>query len=135
MEKLIKCPNRSTPHTEATKQRISKSLSNKPKEKEIQKEILQWLTDNNIFHYRQNSGVFFIGKRMIRAGTPGVSDIVGVLNGGVAFFIEVKNWSGVLSENQRIFLKRAKEAGAITIVARSLEDVIDRFKNFCLSSQ
>lgn len=102
------------------------------KEKEIQKEIMEWLNNNNVFHYRQNSGVFFINGRMIRAGVTGISDIVGVLNGGVAFYIEVKKYGGKVSENQKSFLERAKNAGAITVVAYCLDDVKKVFNKYCI---
>ena len=53
----------------------------------------------------------------------GVSDILGVLPGGRALAIEVKNSNGKATEHQRQFLEDVARAGGLSFIARSVEDV------------
>jgi hypothetical protein len=53
-------------------------------------------------------------------------DIVGVLPGGKALYIEVKTATGRLSPHQEKFLSILENAGAVAFVARSVEDVMQR---------
>jgi hypothetical protein len=61
-------------------------------------------------------------KRLIRFGTPGMSDIFGVLD-GKAIFIEAKSAKGRSSPAQIVFGESVTAAGALYIVARSIQDV------------
>lgn len=54
----------------------------------------------------------------------GVSDIIGVLPGGRALFIEVKSAKGKASEHQLAFIKDANDAGALAFVTSDLSDVL-----------
>jgi len=114
-------------------------LNGAPLEKDIQRAILQYLEIKHIFHWRNNTGAYKadddkdgasapqVGKkksRFIRFGKKGSSDIIGVLPGGRALFIEVKRPSGgSLSAAQKEFLGRARMAGALAFEARSVEEV------------
>lgn len=53
----------------------------------------------------------------------GVSDIVGILKGGRALFIEVKSKTGQLTDNQKAFRESCERFGALFILARSVSDV------------
>lgn len=53
-------------------------------------------------------------------------DIVGVLPGGKALYIEVKTETGRLSPHQEKFLNNLELSGAVAFVARSVEDVMQR---------
>ena len=88
----------------------------KPKilERDITMQIRNYLKFKKIFHFKAWQGPM---------STKGVPDIVGVLPGGTALYIEVKTEKGKLSDAQREFLTEAKLNGAMTIVARKLEDV------------
>jgi hypothetical protein len=99
-----------------------------PSEKEIQESILDWLSyQQNAFVWRNNNvGVYDPRtegfRRLPKYSMRGVSDIIGLWNGrGLA--IECKSKTGKLSAYQEAFLNRFKQAGGITIVARSIEDV------------
>ena len=95
----------------------------KEPEKTIQDAILQWLVLNKIKAFRINSGMVKTEKGgMVKLAPTGFSDIFGVLTGGRAFFIEVKTDKGKLTKFQTEFLGEMKELGAITIVARRIED-------------
>ena len=71
---------------------------------------------------RRQVGAFTSGERYIRVGRPGDPDLTGILKGGRAFAIEVKAEFGKVSEIQSRRLLELHEAGAVTGVARSVED-------------
>lgn len=98
------------------------------KEKTIENAILQLLRSLNVFVYKVDNTPTFdtktnkfrsLGKFRIK----GVPDICGVYK-GKPLFIEVKSHRGVLSVDQKKFLTRAQEEGAIVIVAKKPEDVL-----------
>ena len=95
------------------------------KEKDIQRQILEWLTWKKIFHYRQNSGAFRTNNdtRMYWFGAKGAPDIVCVINGQYVG-IEVKMPKNGLSELQVNFKYNLEMAGGKYIIAYCLEDVI-----------
>ena len=83
-------------------------------EKEITKEIREYLKLHNIFHWKQWQGL---------GSAPGVPDIIGIYK--TRFLaIEVKTKRGMLSERQAIFLNNINAEGGIGFVARSVEDVV-----------
>jgi len=84
-----------------------------PLEKDIQRTILDYLTMRGIFHWRNNTGALRSDDRFVRFGFRGSSDIIGVLPGGRALFIEVKRKVGRLTEAQKEFLAHAQMAGAL----------------------
>lgn len=93
-------------------------------ERDIQRQILDYLTLRRIFHYRQNSGgLESKAGHFVRFGTPGAPDIICVIAGQYVG-IEVKAPKGKLSPLQEAFGKELEAAGGRYIVARSLEDVI-----------
>jgi hypothetical protein len=61
--------------------------------------------------------------------TEGWSDVTAVGLDGRAVLIEVKTEDGDLRAGQRDTLERAHTYGAIAIVARSLEDVVERLEH------
>lgn len=104
-----------------------RTASGNPKEGDIQKAILQTLRLDKrvVWVSRFNSGTFKDGDRYIRANTqPGLSDILGMLNGGQLFAIEVKSATGKPSEDQLEFLKIIKNGGGRSGIARSIEEAL-----------
>lgn len=100
----------------------------KPTEKETQKTILQYLNLKKYVFWRVNNGsVFDPGfggfRKMASFSRKGVADIY-VLKGGVSYFIEVKGYSGKLSEDQIEFQKDIEREGGIFILAKSIDDVL-----------
>lgn len=129
-------------------------------EKEIQLSIIKWLKSKRIFCYRQNNQgrlrrVDAESWKMLGSETPGIPDIGGVLPDGRALYIEVKSakWRPPSEEaierayrkamhngkkdpyetykHQREFQRRARESGAIVILARSLADVENHIRKYC----
>jgi photosystem II stability/assembly factor-like uncharacterized protein len=97
-------------------------------EEAIVKACLEYLRLRGVYAYRTNTGAAAYqdrtGKRrFVRFGTPGLSDITGVLPGGRALYVECKAENGRLSEHQEAFLKTVREFGALTVVARSITDL------------
>lgn len=102
------------------------------KEKEIEKLILEWLNAQPGCKAWKNKsmGTFDPVKRIYRANhsrfsEKGSSDILGIWQGKM-LCIEVKSRRGTLRPEQKDFLETMDSFGAITLVARSLHDVVDR---------
>lgn len=105
--------------------------SGNPLESDIQKAILQALRlDKRVaWVARFNSGTFKDGDRYIRANTqPGLSDILGMLHGGILFAIEVKSATGSATDDQKIFLNLIETNGGKAGIARSIEDALKIIK-------
>lgn len=98
-----------------------------PKEKEIQKVIIEYLSLKKYLFYRQNSGAFRTEKGFYRfASLSGIPDIVVILPpNGRYVGIECKSSSGQLNPNQKVFKEQLEAMGGTYIVARTLEDVIN----------
>jgi len=102
-------------------------------ELDIQKQILTWLKLNGIFAFRVNTmGVPLPNGKFRPSPMKGIPDIIGVLPGGRALFIEVKRPGGKTSKEQDEFLAVADIAGAEVLVAESLEYVIRNLTDKCL---
>lgn len=100
----------------------------KSTEKETQKQIIQFLIYNNIFHWRQNSGALRVRNRFYRfTSINGISDII-ILHNGKAIFVEVKDKYGKQSDDQKKFQKEVEKSGNIYILAKSVKDISDIFK-------
>jgi hypothetical protein len=92
-------------------------------ESAILAQCLAWLAFKGIPSWRANCGAMKRGDRFIRMGQKGQPDIMGILPGGVLLCCECKRQGGKLSEDQRAWLERAKAAGAVTVVAHSVEEL------------
>lgn len=95
----------------------------------IQDEIRDWLNLRGIFVRRMQVGGMIVGSRMVENRTmKGFPDLWGVLGRtGRMFVIEVKTPTGKVTEDQIKWLTDLSEKGVVTIVARSLKDVILAF--------
>jgi len=100
-------------------------------EHQIQQEIRVALSKAGHTVFRANVGkVQLKDGRWFDTGLPvGFSDLFGVTNTGQAFFIEVKNAKGRLKDKQRVFLEVMKKNGALTGVARSVQEAIEVIEN------
>lgn len=101
-----------------------------PLEREIQRQILQFLELHRIPCWRNNTGAMranYKGRSlMIRFGMPGMPDVLGILPRpvpGVLLAIEAKRPSGKLSITQQETIDRLLDAGALAFVARSVGEV------------
>lgn len=94
----------------------------------IKNTILTYLWYNRVFCWNNSStGIHDPSRGVFRRANSkfqfkGVSDIIGIFRGR-PLFIEVKSKTGRLSEDQKTFLERVGQEGAIAFVARSVEDV------------
>jgi len=100
-------------------------------ESRIQRSILDYLKLKNIVAWK-NSNVGIYKKstgQYIPSGTPGVSDILGVLHPSGRFLaIEVKAPKKYASPTQKVFLEQIRNAGGLAGVCRSIDDVIELLK-------
>lgn len=105
------------------------------KETDIQRQILAYLQYHRsvALYWRQNTGAARFDKGgkeyFVRFGVPGISDILGVLNDGRFFAIEVKMPGRKLTENQGNFINNVNRAGGVAFVAHSVEDVQEGLPN------
>ncbi len=101
-----------------------------PRESDLVKQVLAWLTLHGIWCWRQNQGAIPLkggGYRRF-VGLPGVSDILAVLGPetglpGVLLAIECKSPTGRLSPEQGRFLDEVNARGGIGLCVRSLADL------------
>ena len=88
-------------------------------EDKIQASIIRWLKNNNIFYMRREAGGFTYRK--------GLPDLYAIYK-GKHIEIEVKDPKGEVSSMQIKQRQKLEEAGAIYILAKSLEDVVNIFQ-------
>jgi hypothetical protein len=103
-------------------------------EKQIENEILNWLSSQGIFAWKNQSvGIYNpVRKSFMRRTNPhhikGVSDILGILKDGRLLAIEVKAKYGKPSPEQILFIEKIKKNGGIAFIARSIQEVSEAFK-------
>lgn len=66
-------------------------------------------------------------RQLVGHTRKGVADIIGVLPGGRALFIEAKTKTGKLSSEQVDFLQQAKSMGALAFEANDLKSMLENF--------
>lgn len=120
------------PVSEATEyQKKEKKASKTPStEKETQAKCLKWLSEQGIFHYRQNSGAFMgQGGGMYQIGVKGAPDIIIVRLGRfVGVEVKDKKPSAKQSPSQIKFQKELEAAGGVYLLIRDVEE-LKRFLN------
>ena len=98
-------------------------------ESAVLRACLHYLSLRGIEHFRFNSGAAMLPGRggklqPVRFGAKGAPDILGVLPGGRMVAVECKASDGKLRPEQELFLERLRAAGALCIVARSVDDLV-----------
>lgn len=83
-------------------------------EKEIENKIRRFLTEQGAYHIKH------FGCMFSKAGVP---DLIACLN-GLFIAIEVKSEKGKLSELQEDHIKQIREAGGISMMVRSVDEVV-----------
>jgi hypothetical protein len=105
-------------------------------EKVIQRSVIAELRRMRIKHWRANSGVVWIKKKgypdfPMTVNFKGCPDILGYLRpNGRLFGIEVKTRTGKQSPEQEACQRSFEEEGALYILARSVDDVLEALKKF-----
>jgi len=94
-------------------------------EKDIQKQILDYLKIKRIFHYKNSTTGIYQQKtgHYIPSQSVGSPDIICVVDGRY-IGIEVKRPGSKLSPHQEAFRDNLQQAGGFYIVAHNVEDVI-----------
>ena len=97
-------------------------------ERDIQRQIIDWLGWQGIFAFRTNTGAAMLPGRagkpqLVRFGFKGVSDILGIVGQGQFLSIEVKRPGGKLTIDQEVFRELVVKNGGLYILAKSLDDV------------
>lgn len=100
-------------------------------EHDIQSDCLKVLDLLGIFHWRQNTGAFKVGKRFIRTSSmPGVSDILGIMPDGRFLAIECKREKGgVVSRQQKLFLETIGQNHGLAIVTNNANELMELLQN------
>jgi len=99
-------------------------------EKEIEKQILDYLTLKGFYAWKNPTiGLFDTKRGKFRKPNnkyliSGVSDIIAIKQGKV-YFIEVKTDKGRQTPNQKLFESNIDVNGGVYILARSIEDLKD----------
>lgn len=90
----------------------------------VLKQCLEYLQIRGIFVFRNNTGALKAGRRFIRFGFPGSSDILGILPDGRFLAIECKREKGGrLSEAQKDFISRINANGGVAMCVHSLDEL------------
>ena len=96
-------------------------------------DCLEVLRLHGAFCWRQNTGAFKVENRFFRSSIAGVSDILGVLQGGRFIAIECKREKGGrVSEKQKAFLENVKNAGGLAFVVHSGAELDEILNNISL---
>lgn len=94
-------------------------------ETKLQNAIKISLCEAGCVVHRANVGKFYtLDGRIITLGTNGHSDLYGHTPQGKAFYIEVKIVGKNPNNRQKRFLRAMRESGAISGVARSVEEAL-----------
>lgn len=106
-----------------------------PKEAQVLKAVLRALelhpAVSKVWRVNTGAGRLVRGNgasQFIRFGFAGCPDIHGYMVDGRAIYCEVKRPSGEVSQEQKEFIQRAKDAGCIAFVARGVDDVLKELK-------
>lgn len=94
-------------------------------EKEIQKQIINYLNLHKIFNFKCNTTGIFVQKRntWIKNPSKGAPDIICIIN-GIFVGIEVKAQDGIQSDEQKEFERKITLAGGKYILAHSLQELV-----------
>ena len=102
-----------------------------PTEHQVQAAILRYLevSPRVAWAERMNTGAIKIpaanGRdRFVRFGFPGCSDVIGMLKDGRLLAIEVKSKTGRVTDEQQKFLNLVAENKGVSLIARSVDDVM-----------
>lgn len=94
-------------------------------ESTVLEQCLQYLRAKNIFCFRNNTGAVKVGRRFIRFGYVGSSDILGITKDGRFLAVECKREKGgVLSDAQKEFIAEINRNGGVAIVVHSVMELV-----------
>lgn len=95
-----------------------------PKERDVQRTILQYLRLLGWPAWRFNSGAMQQGDRFVRFNTAkGCSDLLFIAPGGLFGACEVKCGKNRPTALQAAFLEMVRRSGGVAVVARSVQEL------------
>ncbi len=97
-------------------------------------QIIDYLTLIGCKVWRNNTGSIKVGRRLIKFGLKGSSDIIGWNPAGRFIGIEIKTGNDKLSDDQKDFIYEGLSSNCIMIVASCIDDVIS-LKNEILEKE
>lgn len=105
-------------------------------EQSLIKPTIDWLTAMGCCVWRQNAGgmkATYKGRnRFIKfSHREGISDVIGFTGTGKFIAVELKVGTNKPTEHQQNFLAEVRKRGGIAIVAYSLDDVCEQYKEQC----
>ena len=80
-----------------------------------------------VFAWKNATGMLPVGKRMVRFGKKGSSDILGAMPGGTIIAVECKVGRDVLSDDQIQFLSDIQCIGGVGLEVRDTVDSLAAF--------
>lgn len=99
------------------------------RERDVQRQCLDYLALRGLFSYRNNTGAFageYKGrKRFVRFGVKGAPDVIACIRGRFIGFETKRPEGGKLSADQEAFRNNLIAAGGAYFVIRSLNDLIE----------
>lgn len=98
-------------------------------ERDVVRAIFDYCAAERIFIERRNVAALKIGNRFIRCAKPGQADAWGIMKGGRHFECEIKRPGEEPSDEQREWLQRCADAGALAFWADSLDVFIEHIGN------
>ena len=99
------------------------------KEDVVLQGCLDYLKLRGLFVWRNNTGSCKIGKRYIRFGYIGSSDILGICPDGRFLAVECKREKGgIVSQNQKIFLAEINARGGVGIIVHSVKELSEKLE-------
>jgi hypothetical protein len=102
-------------------------------ESKIQSDIVQYLQSIGVFAMsipNEAKRSMALASRLKAMGMrSGASDLIALLSGGTAIFLEVKTATGKQSDAQKLFERKVTSLGFAYYVVRSVEDVAQIFDN------
>lgn len=95
----------------------------RPTEASLIRAALDLLALRGIPAFRLNTGAAKIGKRLVRFGSKGLPDILGILPDGRFLGCEIKCGTTRTTPEQKAAISAINTAGGLAFIARSLEDI------------
>jgi len=95
-----------------------------PRETSLTKAILHYLrVVRHLPAWRNNTGAVRVGRRLIRFSEPGAADVLAILPGGRLLAVEAKVGRDRPTPAQEAWLDMARAAGALALVARTVQEL------------
>lgn len=97
------------------------------KENAVLEQCLAYLKAKGLYVWRNNTGALKVGRRFVRFGYVGSSDILGITKDGRFLAVECKREKGgVLSDAQKEFIGEINRNGGVAVCVHSVMELIQK---------